>query len=244
MFHIPIMAVDANRLEYWHAHAGYVAGDPIVVPRRRPIGQLVKSLISSRTRDAVSLAAYRDLRTRFGSAAGIAAAAPPAVEETIAAVTFADVKAARLIDTLRRIGATHGGYTLDHLGGMPIADALGELESLPGVGRKTAASVLNFSTLRRPVLVVDTHIARVLNRLGVAGDARKLSEIVTAALPHWPADTFVSFHERLKRLGQVVCRWDVPDCRRCPLVSACDTAARTRRRDEDRRRPACHADPR
>jgi endonuclease III len=202
---------------------------PPTIARRAPIGQLVKSLISSRTRDEVSLAALHRLKARFGSAAGIAAASVAAVEQAIAAVTFADVKAPRLVESLKRIGGEHPDFRLDHLGPLPIATALAELEQLPGVGRKTAASVLNFSTLRRPVLVVDTHVARVLGRLGLAGDAVRISETVTAAMAAWPADRFVAFHVVLKRLGQSVCRWDRPHCRRCPLESLCCSARENRR---------------
>jgi endonuclease III len=213
-----------DSIERWHdGLAGKRAHLP-GIPRRTPIGQLIKSSISSRTRDEVSLAAFRRLRERFGSAAGIARAAAQDVEHEIAAVTFADVKAARLIEALHRIEAEHPDFRLDHLGSLSISDALADLEQLPGVGRKTAASVLNFSTLRRPVLVVDTHVARVLGRLGLSGDAIRISEAVTAAVPDWPADRFVSFHVRLKRLGQTLCRWDRPQCRPCPLSSVCPTS--------------------
>lgn len=42
--------------------------------------------------------------------------------------------------------------------------------------------------------------------------------------PDWSADDFLTFHAQLKRLGQVVCRWDVPRCGACPLATTCDTA--------------------
>jgi endonuclease III len=217
----------ALRIAGWQQSLSHRLGAAVPPSRRTPIGQLVKSVISSRTRDAVSLAAFGRLRTRFGNAAGIAAADRWAVERTIADVTFPDVKAGRLIEALRRIGKERPDYRLDHLAGLPIAGALADLERFPGVGRKTAASVLNFSTLARPVLVVDTHVARVLNRLGLPGDARHLSEAVTAAMPDWPAEAFVNFHVWLKHLGQITCRWDVPYCHRCPLAAGCETAGRS-----------------
>jgi endonuclease-3 len=224
MFYHREMVASREQIDHWHSVASRRIGRVPTIPRRTPIGQLVKSLISSRTRDAVSLAAFHRLKARFGSSAGIAAAEPPAVEAVIAPVTFPDVKAARLVETLRLIGAEHPDFRLDHLAGLPIAEALADLERLPGVGRKTAASVLNFSTLRRPVFVVDTHVARVLGRLGVAGDAVRISAIVTAEMTDWEADRFVEFHAQLKRLGQSICRWDVPRCYACPFASCCATA--------------------
>ncbi|MEI9853028.1 MAG: hypothetical protein WDN24_21710 [Sphingomonas sp.] len=84
--------------------SGASPAEVALLPRRRPIGQLVKSLISGRTRDAVSLGAYRRLGKSFGSPARLAAAAPEAVRRTIADVTFAEAKAEWLVAALRRIG--------------------------------------------------------------------------------------------------------------------------------------------
>lgn len=66
----------------WHAALAPLVVADAVPPKRTPIGALVKSLISGRTRDPVSLAAYHRLRTEYGSAAGIAGAEPREVERT------------------------------------------------------------------------------------------------------------------------------------------------------------------
>lgn len=198
------------------------------VPRRAPIGQLVKSSISARTRDAVSLAAYRRLGRHYATAAVLARATPAEVARVIDDVTFADTKASCLIAALRTIEATDDGFALAHLATRPLEQALDWLERLPGVGRKVAASTLNASTLARPVMIVDTHVLRVVQRLGLVGmaaDYRAASETMTQALPHWRGDDFLAFHIALKRLGQQVCRWDVPECAACPLRTACPRAA-------------------
>ena len=224
MFYAAAM-VESHSITRWRAMLDLAIGVVADPPRRTPVGQLVKSLISSRTRDEVSLAAHAALGERFASAAGIARASPGAVEEVIAAVTFPDVKAERLIAALRAVEAEIGDFRLEFLRGWPMQDALCWLERLPGVGRKTSAAVMNFSAIARPVMVVDTHIARVLARLGLGRpDAKALSERVTAAMPGLGADDFLTFHIQLKRLGQTVCRWDAPRCEACPLAAACDTA--------------------
>ena len=66
----------ASDLARWRSRLVPLLDGITVLPRRKPIGQLVKSLISGRTKDAVSLAAYRKLGQRFGSAAALGAAAP------------------------------------------------------------------------------------------------------------------------------------------------------------------------
>lgn len=218
-------ARDAARFDDWRARLG-----PVAVPARRrtPVGQLVKSLISARTRDAVSIAAYRRLGARYGSAEALARAEPAAVEAVIADVTFAADKAERLVAALRAVEAEDGGFALDHLAVRPLAEALAWLERLPGVARKVAASTLNASTLARPVMIVDAHVLRVLARAGAVrpgADGRAGSEAVTRAMGgRWSGDDFLRFHIALKRLGQQMCRWDAPDCAACPLAGACRTA--------------------
>lgn len=185
----------------------------------------MKSLISSRTRDADSIAAYRALRDRFGSARGIAAADVADVEAALARVTFADVKAGRLVEALRAVAAERPDMDLTFLRDLPLPQALAWLERLPGVGRKTAAAVLNFTALDGRVLAVDGHTARALGRLGLGtADAVAVSERVTAAMTGWSADDFRTFHVQGKRVGQTLCHVRGPECRRCPLAGDCDHA--------------------
>lgn len=214
----------ARDLSVWRAALS--AADPVSLPakRRRPIGQMIKSLISGRTKDAVSLAAYRRLAERFGSTAAIAAADPRAVEWAIGDVSFADSKAVHLVTALRRIGRERPDFDLSFLQDMPLDRALGWLERLPGVARKVAASTLNASTLDRPVLIVDGHVLRVLVRLGFVpgtADYRAASEAATAAMPGWSGADFLEFHILAKRLGQTLCRPLAPACPRCPLLAQC-----------------------
>jgi endonuclease-3 len=209
-----------DEIQWWQAALSPLVAGADRLPRRKPIGQLVKSMISGRTRDPVSLRAYRQLRDQYGAASRIAAA----IEEVIANVTFPESKAKWLVGALRRIGRERPDYRLDFLGELPLDQALAWLERLPGVGRKVAASTLNASTLNRPVLIVDTHVQRVLCRLGLVApdaEAREASEAVTAAMADWSGDDFLRFHIGAKRLGQRICRPDAPDCTACPLARDC-----------------------
>lgn len=198
------------------------------LPRRRPIGQLVKSLISSRTRDAVSLAAYRRLGRRWPNAAQLATAAPAAIESVIADVTFAEKKAEYLPAALRMIERERPDFALDFLERWPIEDALAWLERLPGVGRKVAAATLNASTLRCRVFIVDSHVHRVLQRLGFIGmraTPRTASERMTDAARMLDADGLLALFAHMKLLGQTICRFDAPHCPLCPLAGRCRSAA-------------------
>lgn len=186
-------------------------------------------MISARTRDAVSTAAYDRLVARYGGPAALARATAAEVARTIGDVTFAEAKVAQLVAALRRIAAADRGFALAQLAELPLGDALVWLERLPGVARKVSAATLNASTLRRPVMIFDTHVLRALQRLGFVpetADYRAASEAETAAMPAWTGDDFLGFHIALKRLGQTVCRWDAPDCAGCPLVEDCPVGRR------------------
>ena len=223
-----------NDLSRWLGLLKAASGDPLPVPRRTPLGQLIKSMLSGRTRDAVSKAAYDALIARYPRPCLLVCASVETILSLVAPVTFADAKAANIVAALARIGRERPDFDLAFLGRRPLAEALAWLECLPGVARKVSASALNASTLAMPVLIVDTHVLRVLKRLGFVrgtADYRVASEAVTAAVsggsgPGWSGDDFLAFHILVKRLGQTTCRWDVPACGRCPLAGKCPTAGR------------------
>lgn len=214
----------SDDLLLWHRTLAPLRDHVRFLPRRKPVGQLVKSMISGRTRDAVSRAAYDRLVATFGAPRSLAAAGARRVRAVIADVTFSETKAAHLVAALQRIGVERRSFDLNFLAEMPLDEALGWLERLPGVGRKVAVSTLNASTLSRPVLIVDSHVLRVLQRLGFIGaraDGRLASEAATAALGDWQGEAFLELHVELKRVGQLWCRPVAPACDACPLSETC-----------------------
>ena len=93
------------------------------------------------------------------------------------------------------------------------------LESLPGVGRKTANVVLN-TAFGEPTLAVDTHIFRVANRTGLAPGANvrvvedKLVKVI-------PAEFLHDAHHWLILHGRYVCKARKPDCPQCVINDLC-----------------------
>jgi len=208
-------------------------GRPDRVCARAPIGQLVKSSISNRTLDEVSLAAYRRLVEAYPEWPALAAASTGDVEALIGDVTFPDVKARHVGDALRAIEARHPDFDLDFLGRMSVAEALAWLERLPGVGRKVSASTLNFSTLNMPAFVVDSHILRVLGRYGFVRNTAGTQTAYDAAMaitPGWSAAELAELHLLMKRLGQTACRHGRARCADCPIRLRCKAAAGSARR--------------
>jgi len=132
-----------------------------------PLSELVSSLLSHRTRNADSGRAYKALRARFADWAALRDAPVAEIEDAIRGVTWPELKAPRIQAILRAIGARHGALSLDFLGDMSVEDARAWLESIPGIGPKTSAAVLSFSTLRKAALPVDSHHHRVAQRTGL-----------------------------------------------------------------------------
>jgi endonuclease-3 len=199
--------------------------------RHDPISQLVKSIVSSRTYDAVSAAAYLRLQRRYPAWAALMRAPEADVRAAIGAVTFPEKKAPCLQAALRAIQAQKGALTLDFLADFSSDSALAWLERLHGVGRKIAAAVLNFSALHGYAFVIDTHVLRVAQRLGWVSPRIKTAEkayppLMARIPPAWNADDLYEMHWLMKRLGQSICTHAEPDCRICPLRSLCAYARR------------------
>lgn len=190
-----------------------------------PVSQLVMGLIGGRTRSGVSLVGFEALRFHLRSWEAVRDAPVRDVWACIAPVTFAEVKAPRLKAALQQVTALRGRLELDFLADWPVEPALAWLECLPGVGRKVSAATLNFSTLRRKALVIDTHHLRVLKRLGLIRPRANIDEayrrIVPRLPPEWTAEDFDDHHQLFKTLGQRSCHHAAPACTSCPLRACC-----------------------
>jgi endonuclease-3 len=194
-----------------------------------PVSQLIYALIAWQTHDEVSMAAFLELRRRCPSWDLLLNATPRQIQSVIASVNHADHKAAGLPRTLIMACKRGSGVLdLEFLTDWDVEMAMQWLRGLYGVGSKIAATVLNFSTLRKPVLPVDTHLRRVGERLGMVrmgADFEAAHEGYARLLPEdWDADTVYELHWLIKMLGQQHCRPHAPGCGHCPLRELCPAA--------------------
>ena len=191
--------------------------------QKDPLSMLVDIILSHRTRDEQTAAAYDSLLKRFGSWEAMRDAPTEEVQEAIANVNWPEVKAPRLQALMRRITEERGELNLDFLRDIPVEEGAAWLDRLEGVGPKTTAAVLLFSS-RKPILPVDTHVHRVSIRLGLIGKkvtADHAHALLLALLPN-DAQTIYNFHKALLRHGQRVCVYDRPRCEKCILTDLCD----------------------
>ena len=101
-----------------------------------------------------------------------------------------------------------------------------QLESLPGVGRKTANVVLN-TAFGQPTMAVDTHIFRVANRSGLAPGKDPL-EVEHKLLKFTPAEFLMNAHHWLILHGRYVCVARKPKCPECAIRDLCDYKGKTK----------------
>ena len=195
-----------------------------------PLEELVASFLNHRTKNGDAKRAYDRLRELYPTWEAVRDAPVADVEAAIRGVRWPDMKAARLQEILRLIEERRGALDLDHLAAMPVPEARAWLEELPGVGPKTSAAILSFSTLRRAALPVDSHHHRVAQRTGLIGpkvDVGPSHDRLAALVPDdWDAQTVYDHHEVFMLHGQHVCHWRNPQCRTCVLLDLCPEGQR------------------
>jgi endonuclease-3 len=198
-----------------------------------PVSQLVMALIGTRTVTTTSKRVFVELMRRYGSWAELSGRTPAELRRLLAPVTYAEAKAERLPAALRAIARSCGELDLEFLGTWPEEPALQWLERLPGVGRKVSAAALNFSTLRRRVLVVDLHHLRVVQRLGLVPPTATLAHayhMLMRRLPdRWTAADLDDHHMLIMHHARTVCRAVAPRCGACPLAALCPVAGQPRK---------------
>ena len=105
-----------------------------------------------------------------------------------------------------------------------VPGTLEELQSLPGVGRKTANVILNCA-FGQPTMAVDTHVFRVSNRIGLV-KAKNVEETERQLLKCIPKEWLFHAHHWLILHGRYVCKARKPECWRCVIADVCEYPAK------------------
>ena len=202
---------------------------------------LVATILSQNTNDTNSHRAYTSLRREFPRWADLAAAPLPSIRKAIRSGGLAGRKSITIRAALRSVASGEGEYTLTPLRRMPDEEVIARLTGIRGIGVKTAACVLLFS-LGRNVCPVDTHVHRIVRRLGLAGGSTTPDATFRALQPLVPPQRAYAFHTNLIRFGRAVCRAHAPRCAVCPIYRECIYGPRRRLRRSGNRAPVRRRD--
>src|SRR5690242_12790879 len=175
-----------------------------------PYTLLVAVVLSAQATDASVNLACRPLFQRIGSPKQMVELGEEALRNSIKTIGLFNTKAKNVIALSQAL--------IDRFGG-EVPRTRDELETLPGVGRKTANVVLN-TAFGEETFAVDTHVFRVCNRTGLAPG--KTPEEVEAKLEKIVPQPFRrDAHHWLILHGRYTCKARLPECWRCPVIDLC-----------------------
>jgi endonuclease-3 len=177
----------------------------------RPFETLVATILSLRTKDAVTAQAAGRLLSVAPTPSTLAALTVPRIAKLIYPVGFYRTKAAHLKETCRILIEKHGGR---------VPDDIDELLQLPGVGRKTANLVVTVGYDGYGICV-DTHVHRISNLWGYV-KTRNPEETEFALRRKLPRRHWKTYNDILVTFGQNLCVPVSPWCSRCPVERHCE----------------------
>lgn len=172
---------------------------------------LVATVLSAQCTDARVNLVTPALFARYPDAARLAAAVPSELEGLVRSTGFFRSKARNLLGMAAGLVERHGGR---------VPADLEALTALPGVGRKTANVVMGNAFGLASGIVVDTHVKRVVYRLGLttSRDPKVIEQDLVVLVPR---RQWIDLSHRLIEHGRKVCLARKPRCDRCAMASFC-----------------------
>jgi endonuclease-3 len=192
---------------------------------RNPFELLAATILSAQCTDARVNMVTPALFAEYPTPEALAAADPADVEEIVRSTGFYQNKTRSLIGMAQALITRFGGE---------VPTDLADLVTIPGVGRKTG-NVVRSVAFDLPGLPVDTHVGRLVRRLGITTeeDPVKVEHVLNAMLP--PAD-WGGFSLRLILHGRRVCDAKNPRCDQCGLAPICPSSRVPARKSASTRR--------
>ena len=204
----------ARAAEYYRRLSATYPDAHCALDHEDPYQLLVATILSAQCTDKRVNMVTPDLFRSYPAAPALADANPDELEEAIRSTGFFRNKTKSLLGMARAAVERHGGS---------IPDTMEELTELPGVGRKTANVVLGNAFGKNIGIVVDTHVTRLSNRLGLTRetDAVKIEEDL---MPLFPPEQWTMVSHLLIEHGRQICIARAPECEVCPLNDICPSS--------------------
>ena len=183
-----------------------------------PLELLVATVLSAQTTDKHVNAVTKDLFRKYRTAAHYAAATQEQLQQDIRSIGFFRNKSRNIRAAAKLIVEEFGGEGPDTMEG---------LLKLPGVARKTANVVLGSAFGRDEGIVVDTHVIRLSQRLGLTRRKNNQGDKIEKELiPLVPQKQWGLFGHLLVHHGRAVCTARKPDCDGCTISASCPSAGK------------------
>ncbi len=174
---------------------------------RNPFELLVATILSAQCTDERVNMVTPGLFRRWPTPQAMAAADPGELEETIRSTGFYHNKAKSILGASRRITEEFGGR---------VPEAMEDLLTLPGVARKTANVVLGTAFGRNEGVVVDTHVQRLSQRMGLTTE-QDPPKIERGLMDLFPREEWTDLSHRLIMHGRLICNARLPKCVQCVM---------------------------
>jgi endonuclease III len=175
-----------------------------------PFELLIATILSAQATDVSVNAATPKLFEKYPTAAKLAKATPEQVEPLIRTIGLYRNKAKNIVATARALIETFAGE---------VPNDFEAIQTLPGVGRKTANVVLS-NAYGRPGIAVDTHVGRLARRLGFSKQVNP-DKVETDLEKLFPVGDWIFLHHALILHGRRVCEARKPKCDACNLLAHC-----------------------
>ena len=191
---------------------------------KTPLQLLIATILSAQCTDKRVNMVTPALFARYRTAADYANARPAALEKAIQSTGFFRNKTKSIRAATAAIEKKHGGK---------VPQTMAELHALPGVGRKTANVVLGNAFHKNEGIVVDTHVVRLSQRLGLTTqqDPEKIERDLMKLIPR---KQWTNWSHWLIWHGRRRCFARKPDCENCELLSLCPSGKKFIRTGEAR----------
>ena len=176
-----------------------------------PFELLVAVILSAQCTDKRVNIVTKDLFKRFTNAKELADADVEEVFEYIKSISYPNNKAKHLVGMAKILVKEFKSI---------VPANVDELQTMPGVGRKTA-HVIASVIYQKPVMAVDTHVFRVANRLGLTTNAKTPLEAEKQLTKHLPEEVIHVAHHWLILHGRYVCVARKPKCGVCEISHFC-----------------------
>ncbi len=195
-----------------------------------PLDLLVATILSQNTNDNNSFRAYNNLKNYINSYEDIQNMELETLMNLIKPAGLTKQKAETIKNLIEYLISNYGSANLGFIHNFNDEFILNLLTNIKGIGVKTASCVLLFS-LYRDICPVDTHVHRIINRLGIV-NAKTAEKSFYELNKEFPKGIAHAFHTNLIKHGRKVCRPKEPFCPDCILNEFCSFNSKTNKKIE------------